>query len=142
MMVVELSYSQARRRCPENFLDCRSTGEIEPLKEIIGQDRAVRALKFGLKIKERGFNIYIAGFPGTGRKTAITSFLEELAKTIPVPPDWCYINNFDDPNKPNAILLPAGKGAEFQRDMEVFVSEMRKSLSKAFESDEYTKRRK
>ncbi len=141
IMVVELSYEQVRRRAPEDIVHCRSTAELSPLKEIIGQDRAVKALQFGLKIKERGFNIYVAGRPGTGRKTAIVNFLEELAKTRPVPPDWCYVNNFDDPYRPKALRLPAGTGAEFQKNMEWFVSEMRKALTKAFESEEYAKRR-
>jgi len=140
-MVEELSYEQARRRCPDDFLSCTSTAELEPLEQILGQDRAVRALQFGLKIKERGFNIYVAGPPGTGRKTAIVSFLEQIAKTRPVPSDWCYVNNFDDSLRPNGLRLPAGKGLEFQRDMEWFVTEMPKALKRAFESEEYSEKR-
>jgi len=140
-MVEELSYEQARRRFPDDILSCESTAELEPLDQILGQDRAVRALQFGLKIKERGFNIYVAGLPGTGRKTAIISFLEEIAKTRPVPSDWCYVNNFDDSLRPNGLRLPAGKGLEFQRDMEWFVIEMPKALKRAFESEEYTEKR-
>jgi len=141
IMVMELSYERVRRRAPANIVHCRSTSELEPLGEIIGQDRAVRALQFGLKIKERGFNIYVSGQLGTGRKTAITDFLEKIAKTRPVPPDWCYVNNFDDPLRPNALRLPAGKGVEFHRDMERFVSDMPKALKRAFESEDYAKRR-
>jgi len=140
-MVEELSYEQARRRCPDDFLSCASTAELKPLDQILGQDRAVRALQFGLKIKKRGFNIYVAGPPGTGRKTAIVSFLEEIAKTRPVPSDWCYVNNFDDSLRPNGLRLPAGKGLEFQRDMEWFVTEMPKALKRAFESEEYSEKR-
>ena len=140
-MVEELSYEQARRRCPDDFLSCASTAELKPLEQILGQDRAVRALQFGLKIKERGFNIYVAGPPGTGRKTAIVSFLEQIAKTRPVPSDWCYVNNFDDSLRPNGLRLPAGKGLEFQRDMEWFVTEMPKALKRAFESEEYSEKR-
>jgi len=123
------------------FAECRSTAELTPLKEIIGQDRAVRALQFGLNIQDKGFNIYISGIPGTGRMTAIVNFLEAIAKTRPVPTDWCYVNNFQNPNRPNALRLPAGKGVEFRKDMEAFVAEVRKVLSTAFESDEYAKRR-
>ena len=79
--------------------------------------------------------------PGTGRKTLVVNFLEEIAKTKPTPPDYCYVYNFKDPNKPNAIKLPAGKGIELQRDMERFVSEMKGALKVAFESDEYSRRR-
>jgi predicted ATP-dependent protease len=140
-MVIELSHEEARGTCVHKFAQCTSSEDLPPLKEIIGQDRALRALKFGLQIQDKGFNIYVAGMPGTGRKTAIINFLEEIAKDRPVPNDWCYVNNFQDSNKPNALKLPAGKGIEFKRDMDGFVSEVRKSVSTAFESDEYRQRR-
>lgn len=140
-MVAELSYEKARRMCTEDIMGCISTADLQPLEEIIGQDRAVKALKFGLKIKKRGFNIYVAGMPGTGRRTAIVSFLEELAKDRPVPSDWCYVNNFEDPLRPQSLKLPPGRGINFQKDMDKFVSDMPKALKRAFESDEYAKRR-
>jgi len=140
-MVVELSYKDARSVCLNKFAECQSTADLTPLKEIIGQDRAVRALQFGLKIQNKGFNIYVSGIPGTGRRSTIVKFLEEVAKTRPVPPDWCYVNNFQDPDSPHAIRLPPGKGVEFKRDMEEFVPEIKKALSTAFESEEYTRRR-
>ncbi|RLG94243.1 ATP-dependent protease, partial [Candidatus Bathyarchaeota archaeon] len=140
-MVVEISYEQARKVYPYENVECTTTAELTPLKEIIGQDRAVRALQFGLKIKDKGFNIYVSGIPGTGRRTAIINFLEELAKNRPVPLDWVYVNNFKDANRPHAAELPAGKGAEFKRDMDRFVSEMRGALRVAFESEEYASRR-
>ncbi|MCP8323483.1 MAG: AAA family ATPase [Candidatus Methylarchaceae archaeon HK02M2] len=119
------------------LMGCESTEEIEPLKEIIGQERAVKALKFGLDIKERGFNIYAAGFPGSGRKTAVKDFLEELATGKPVPPDWCYVNNFNNTFVPRAIKLPSGRGKDFQKDMKNFIDEARSVLPKAFESEDY-----
>jgi len=140
-MVKELSYKEVRGTLEGVEFDCASTEDLIPLTEIIGQDRAVRALEFGLKIENKGFNIYISGMPGTGRRTHMVSYLEEVAKSRPVPNDWCYVNNFNDPNSPNALMLPAGRGAEFRKDMEAFVSEMKKVLSVAFESDEYTRRR-
>jgi methylmalonyl-CoA mutase N-terminal domain/subunit len=79
-MVEELSYDRARKRCTTDVVACNSTAELEPLQHIIGQDRAVKALQFGLKIKDNGFNIYVSGMPGTGRKTAVSGFLEEVAK--------------------------------------------------------------
>ena len=74
-MITELDYNQARKTCPDDFITCRATDELEPLSEIIGQDRAVKALQFGLDIQEEGFNVYVAGLPGTGKKTAIMTFL-------------------------------------------------------------------
>ena len=140
-IIKELEYTEARKTCPEDFIECQATSELEPLSEIIGQARAVQALQFGLDIQEEGFNIYVAGMPGTGKKTAILTFLEQKAKTMPVPPDWCYVYNFEDSQKPNALKLPAGKGSEFVKDMSKFVDEMKKALMTAFESDDYANRR-
>jgi len=120
-MVNELPVEKLRRTCDPNFMECKTTKDLVPLQEIIGQERAVRALKFGLGIQDKGFNIYVAGYPGTGRTTAVKNFLEETAKKQPVPPDWCYVNNFEDEYTPKAIKLPSWKGREFQNDMKSFV---------------------
>jgi lon-related putative ATP-dependent protease len=140
-MIKELDYTQARKTCPENFITCEATSELDPLTEIIGQHRALKALQFGLDIQEEGFNIYVAGLPGTGKKTAIITFLEQKAKTMPIPSDWCYVYNFEDSQKPNALKLPAGKGLKFVKDMEKFVAETKKVLVAAFESEDYANRR-
>lgn len=140
-MVVELSYENAKRRCTTEIKDCISTEELKPLQQIIGQDRAVKALQFGLTMKEGGFNIYVSGMSGTGRKTAIVNFLQEKAKEMPVPPDWCYVNNFKDPTQPNALKLPAGKGKTFRDDIDKFTEDLKKELQKAFESEDYAQKR-
>jgi len=140
-MITEIDYNQARKTCPDDFITCKATDELEPLSEIIGQERAVKALQFGLDIQEEGFNVYVAGLPGTGKKTAIMTFLEQKAKEIKVPPDWCYVYNFEDSQKPNALRLPAGKGAQFAKDMEKFVDEMKRAIVAAFESEDYANRR-
>jgi lon-related putative ATP-dependent protease len=120
---------------------CKTTQELAPLREIIGQERAVRALKFGLGIRDQGFNIYVAGFPGTGRKTAVKNFVEEIARVEPVPPDWCYVNNFSNQYEPKAIQLPAGKGKEFRDNVKNLIESIRTALPKAFESDDYSAKR-
>jgi lon-related putative ATP-dependent protease len=140
-MVKELSFYECRSICEDVIFDCKSSDELTPLQEIIGQERAVKALKFGLNIKESGFNIYVSGIPGTGRKTAIVEFIKRLAKDMPAPPDWCYVNNFKDANSPRALRLPAGRGAEFKKNMERFISEVREGLKQAFESEEYAEKR-
>jgi lon-related putative ATP-dependent protease len=139
-MVEELSYQQVRKVCTYT-LECESTKELSPLEGIIGQDRAVKALLFGLNIEESGFNVYVSGYPGTGRETASISFLEEIAKKKPTPSDWCYVYGFDDPYRPEALELPAGKGREFKEDMKVFIDNAKKALGRAFESEEYDQRR-
>ncbi|MCX8150163.1 MAG: AAA family ATPase [Candidatus Bathyarchaeota archaeon] len=140
-MTRELPPEDLRRTCDPSTLECKTTKEVAPLVEIIGQERAVRALKFGLNIKDQGFNIYVAGLPGTGRTTAVTNFLEQIAKSQPTPPDWCYVNNFADEYTPKAIKLPAGKAKEFQGDMKNFIEYSKRGLRKAFESEDYANRR-
>ncbi|MDD1746446.1 MAG: AAA family ATPase [Methanomassiliicoccales archaeon] len=140
-MAQELTYKECRNICPEVQFKCRSTEELTPLTEIIGQDRAARALQFGLRIQNPGFNVYVSGLPGTGRKTAITNFIRELAKHSPVPSDWCYVNNFHDSSQPDVIPVPAGLGIEFKREMDNFVSGTGQALREAFESNEYAQKR-
>ncbi|WXG44336.1 MAG: ATP-binding protein [Promethearchaeati archaeon SRVP18_Atabeyarchaeia-1] len=140
-MLNELPPEKLRNDVKPQTFSCESTEELTPSEEIVGQERAVRALKFGLNIKERGFNIYVAGVPGSGRKTAVKAFLEEMAKRKPVPSDWCYVNNFSNPFTSRAIKLPPGRGKEFKKDMKSFVESVRTILPKAFESEDYATRR-
>lgn len=140
-MITKLPVEKLRNVCDTNFMQCESTKDLKPLAEIIGQDRAVRALKFGLGIKNHGFNMYVAGYPGTGRKTAVKAFVEAQAKVQPVPSDWCYVNNFSNPYEPQAIELPPGKGKEFREDMKSFIENVRTALPKAFESEDYATKR-
>ena len=140
-MVNELTPEKLRLTCDADLIDCETTAELIPLKEIIGQERAVRALKFGIGIRDHGFNIYVAGWPGTGRTTAVKNFVEEIARKEPVPPDWCYVNNFVNSYEPKAIQLPAGKGKEFQKDAKSLIENIRSALPKAFESEDYTRKR-
>jgi lon-related putative ATP-dependent protease len=140
-LVNELPPERLRKTCEAKFIRCETTEDLVPIREIIGQERAVRALKFGLGIKDHGFNIYVAGFPGTGRKTAVKNFVEEVARDKPVPPDWCYVNNFSNQYEPKAIQLPAGKGKTFRDDVKNLIENIRTALPKAFESDDYASRR-
>ncbi len=140
-MAQELTYKDCRNFCPEVKFKCKTTEELSPLTDIIGQDRAAKALQFGLHIQNPGFNVYVSGVPGTGRKTAITNFVKQLAKETPVPSDWCYVNNFHDPSQPNVIPVPAGLGIELKNEMDKFVSGIGQALREAFESNEYAQKR-
>jgi lon-related putative ATP-dependent protease len=141
VLINQLPVEKLRNVCDANFLHCESTKDLVPLSEIIGQERAVRALKFGLGIKNHGFNVYVAGYTGTGRKTAVKNFVEAQAKNQPVPHDWCYVNNFGNQYEPKAIMLPAGKGKEFREDLKNFIENVKTALPKAFESEDYGARR-
>lgn len=140
-MINKLPFEKLRHVCDSSIMRCESTKDLVPISEIIGQERAVRALKFGLGIKDHGFNMYVAGYPGTGRKTAVKSFVEAQAKVQPVPSDWCYVNNFSNQYEPKAIQLAPGKGKEFKDDMKGFIENIKSALPKAFESEDYVARR-
>jgi len=141
-LVTELSHEDVRRSLPVDKFEFESTDYLTPLDEIIGQERGLSALLFGLELKARGYNVYVAGPSGTGKKTAIINFLRDMAKTMPVPPDWCYVNNFEEPRRPKAIKIPTGKGAEFKENMDWFVQHVIETLMKAFSSEEYAEMRK
>ena len=140
-MVNSVPVEKLRNVCDATLMHCESTKDLVPLSEIIGQERAVRALKFGLGIKNHGFNVYVAGYSGTGRKTAVKNFVEAQAKKQPIPDDWCYVNNFGNQYEPKAIKFQAGKGKEFRQDMKNFIENIKTALPKAFESEDYVARR-
>jgi predicted ATP-dependent protease len=117
----------------------QKNGEV--VKAIIGQERAVKALKFGLGTKGQGFNIFIAGVPGTGKQTAVRHFLKDIAKQEPSPGDWCYVNNFADPYQPRKLSLPKGEARNFRNDVYQYVHSAWAALLKVFESEEYTRKR-
>lgn len=140
-MVNELSSERLRKECDPTLMRCETTQGLVPIQEIIGQERAVRALKFGLGIRDRGFNVYVAGYPGTGRTTAVKNFLEGTARTKPVPSDWCYVYNFRNSYEPKAIKLSPGRGRHLRDDMATFIMEAQRVLPKSFESEDYGTRR-
>ncbi len=140
-MVYELSVGDVRKETDTNKISCESTRDLTPLKGIVGQDRAVKALKFGLNIEEDGFNIYVAGPPGTGRETAVKEFLDELASKRSTPSDWVYVNNFQQQSEPKAIRMSPGKGKELKEDMKDLIEDARRAIPEAFEGEEFNKRR-
>ncbi|MDA1349168.1 MAG: AAA family ATPase, partial [Chloroflexi bacterium] len=131
---------QLTRTCDPEDLGIETTDEIAPLDGTIGQERALSALELGLDIDAKGFNLFISGAAGTGRSTALRSQLERIATTKPIPPDWGYVNNFDDASEPIPIKLPCGMMRTLAQDMKDLVEETRREVPKAFESDEYTHR--
>ena len=140
-MIRPLSSEEFRNTYDPTLVECKSTAELKPLDGIIGQDRALKALTFGLNIKESGFNIYVSGLHGTGRKAAVEKFLDEIARTRPRGNDWIYVNNFKNPYEPNAIQLPPGMGREFRDDMAAYITEAKRVIPKIFESEDYVNRR-
>jgi lon-related putative ATP-dependent protease len=114
-----------------------TTEELPNLEGIIGQGRAVRAMEFGLQVHGQRYNLYVAGAPGTGKNTLVQGMITQVAQTQPIPDDWCYVHNFQDPNRPKALCLPTGKAREFQREMERLIASLRSDLSQVFRSEDY-----
>jgi len=129
------------KACEPASLGFETTSDLEPLEELIGQDRAVEAVAFGIGIRRDGFNLFAAGPAGTGKHTLIGEFLQREACTGAVPDDWCYVYNFQDPRRPRALRLPAGRAHPLARDMERLTQDLRASLQTTFESEDYRNRR-
>lgn len=124
--------------CDPGLFPFSSTAELQPFEEgIIGQNRAVKAMDFGLKVKQKGYNIYMAGITGTGKTTYARTLISEEAKKRPVPDDWCYVYNFKEPEKPRSLNLPAGVGLKLKEDMERLIDELKNDIPKIFESEEF-----
>ena len=113
------------------------TSELEPLNEIIGQERAVEALEFGLHMKGPGFNLYVSGPVGTGKGTLVRHMVKRMAQGAPAPADWCYVNNFQDASRPVCLSFPAGQGCAFKREMAAFIESLRRDIPLAFDSKKY-----
>ncbi len=129
------------RPCAADQFDFASTDELEDLDGVLGQDRAVEAVEFATSMGRDGYNLFALGVPGLGIRPIITRFLEAQAGGEPVPSDWCYLNNFDDPHKPRAIELPPGRGRALRDDMNRLIGELRSAIPAAFERDDYRTRR-
>lgn len=139
--VRELSPEELKRSCDPTEFDFETTGELPDLAEVIGQERAIRAVDFGVNIQTEGYNIYALGPTGTGRSTFIRSFLEQKAQEKGAPDDWCYVNNFTDPRKPRALRLPPGLGCQLREDMDELIRHLRSEVQRAFEGKDYMEQR-
>ncbi|MBE0446873.1 MAG: AAA family ATPase [Actinobacteria bacterium] len=137
----EVAVKDLRRESDPSIFKFSSTDEVEPLEGTIGQDRAIESIEFGFGIKTKGFNLYAAGPPGVGKTSTIKSYVQVKAKREPVPDDWCYVNNFSDPDRPLAVSLPPGRGRILAKDMDELVNSARAEIPRAFESKEYEERK-
>jgi len=138
--IAELAASVLRQRCDGESLGFRTTEEIDESPEPFGQHRALEAARFGFGIRQDGFNVFAMGPSGLGKRTVVSSLLSERATTEPTPSDWCYVHNFEMPDKPRALEIPAGRGRELRRDMESLVETLRAVIPAAFQSEEYQNR--
>jgi len=140
MAIEQLKSHQLFTRCDPGQFKFITTAELPELEQVVGQERAVEAIRFGIGIKRSGFNLYVLGPDRSGKRSVVRRFIEQQAKDEPTPQDWCYVFNFSDPQKPNAIPMPPGRAARFQSDMEEVVSELGRVVPAALETDEYRAR--
>ena len=134
--------------CDPSEFRFEATNGLAPLREFIGQERAIRAVEFGLSMNNPGYNIYMAGITGTGKTSVVKSYIEKVIKekeergqTYSVN-DWCYLYNFADPDRPQILSLPKGKGKALKNQATGLLIELREGLGKAFSSEEYSAERK
>jgi predicted ATP-dependent protease len=133
--------------CPPEIFKFECTTDIEPLKEFIGQERAIDSINFGLAVERPGYNLFLTGLTGTGKAATIKARLERFitekkAKGIRYQLyDWCYVHNFSDPDRPGILKLPQGLGKSFRDHMEGLLKNLKEEIPKAFRSEEYSKRK-
>jgi predicted ATP-dependent protease len=136
-MTNPLQSRQLHHPCDPAELGFQNTAEFEDMTEIIGQMRAMDAIRFGTSIRHDGYNLFVLGPPGIGKRSMVLRLLEKKASDEPTPVDWCYVNNFTHPHKPLALRLPSGRGAKLRLQMEQMVDYLKSAIPALFESDEY-----
>ena len=135
----EISYKNLKMVCDPEMFGFETTENLETITTGIGQDRGIKALEFGLNVDVKGYNIYVEGPSGVGKTMYTLNYLKKIAKKRKAPHDWCYIYNFDNPNEPIAVDLPAGQGKEFKESMDGFIKEIKKDIKGTFDNDDFEK---
>jgi len=138
---LKLAAGQLFTPCPPESLEFETTESLADLEEIVGQERALEAIRFGMRIRAKGFNLYALGESGSGRHSVVEQLVRAQAADEAVPSDYCYVFNFQSPNEPRALKLPAGRGRSLKADMHQLVEELKSVVPQALESDEYRARR-
>jgi lon-related putative ATP-dependent protease len=138
--ILPLSPDRLYRPCDTQRFSFTTTAELDELTEGIGQMRAIDAAHFGIGMRHAGYNLYVMGQPGSGKRTLIRQLLDQRVTEEARPSDWCYVHNFSQPHKPRAIQLPAGVGARLQADMQQLVAELQATIPAVFEGEEYRRR--
>jgi lon-related putative ATP-dependent protease len=126
-----------RHACESLALDFERSDELPDGKPYLGQERAIDAIEFGIRMERDGYNLFVLGPNGSHRHGLAEDLARELAAEKGPPSDWCYVNNFADPERPRTLCFPAGRGTEYRDDMQVLIEEMRLAIPAAFDDDDY-----
>ena len=137
----ELPVSALYQGCDPQQLDFETTAELADLDHLVAQERATEAIHLGASIEQEGYNLFVLGREGTGRRSLVRQYLEDKARDEKPASDWCYLNNFEESRQPRAIQLPAGRGRELAEDMHQLVDDAQAAIPAAFESEDYRTRR-
>jgi len=137
-----LSVDELYKTCEKDLMSFKTTSELTPLDVPLGQEKALAAIDFGINVDFEGYNIFCIGPEGTGKQSLVRQQIAKITKNKPTPDDWCYVNNFDEPHKPKAIRLPAGKAVPFAKDIERLLEGLQTFLPSVFEGEEYRLRLK
>ena len=138
---MKLNYKDLKVVCNPNNFKFDTTEDLEPINTGIGQDRGIKALEFGLNVDVKGYNLYLEGPSGVGKTMYTKNYLNTISKKKKVPNDWCYIYNFENPNEPIAVSLPAGGGKEFEDVMNRFINDIKVDIKTTFNNEEFEKER-
>jgi len=133
----ELLPGEIRWSCNPDIFKFASTDELEPLKGILGQERALKAIKLGVDLRSPGYNIYISGLSGTGKASTVKKMLEAISSNCPILSDYVYVNNFKDPDRPTLLIFPKGKAKEFKNEMCSSIELLKKKIPQTLESKNY-----
>lgn len=137
----ELSFKEIDHRIKYTFKGVKTSADVPPCSKTIGQKKAVEAIKTGLKVKGKGYNIFVTGASGTGRNSAVHKILDnQLKNEAPKLKDFCYVNNFKNEDRPRLLVFDAGDGRRFKRDMNYLISSVRKAVPKIYMSEDYKDR--
>ena len=135
----EVSYKELKYVCDPNVFNFVTTEEIERNYDGIGQERGIDSLKFGLNVDVNGYNLYLEGPSGVGKTMYTKNYLNKICKNKKTPPDWCYLYNFENPNEPVALSLPAGQGKEFVDAMDRFIKDIKNEIKSTFKNNDFEK---
>jgi len=143
----EVPVDKLRWECNPKMFSFKCTKDLAPLREFVGQERATRAVEFGINMANAGYNIYVAGLTGTGKTSMVKAYIERVIKdqeargeTFQLD-DWCYLYNFKEPDSPQIVSLPQGKGKAFREDMALLLKKIRQGLGETFSSEDYKSQR-